>query len=65
MDKQQHFVLLQWMKDQGFPWSILPRRDVYTSKELQVRMAVKAKWKSSRLDAKVLAWDGEFMSSGL
>jgi len=64
MDKQQHFVLLQWTKDQGFSWSILPRRDVY-SKELQVGMAVKAKWKSSRLDAKVLAWDGEFKSSDL
>jgi len=42
-----------------------PRFLMEHSKELQVGMAGKAKLKSSRLDANVLAWDGEFKSSGL
>lgn len=58
---RQQFVLLQWTKDKGFSWSILPRQDVYPSgnDELHAGMIVKAKWISSRLEAKVLAYDGK------
>ena len=56
-------MLVQWTKDKGFSWSILPRRDVHlpgNEKFIQPGMLVKAKWRSSRLDAKVLAWDGKY-----
>lgn len=59
MDK---FVLLQWTQDRGFSWSILPKLSVYTE-DLQAGAIVQAKWRSTRHEAKVLAWDGKFTTT--
>lgn len=63
MEEDQRFVLVQWTKDPGFSWSVVPRQHVYLPGTGECRlhggMIVKAKWKSSRLEAKVLAWDGK------
>ena len=63
MEDDQRFVLVQWTKDPGFSWSVVPRKHVYLPGTEEGRllggMIVKAKWKSSRLEAKVLAWDGK------
>ena len=62
MEKDEKFVLVQWIEDRGFSWSVLPRQDVYltgTGERLRRGAIVKAKWRSSRPKAKVLAWDGK------
>ena len=60
MERHDAFVLVQWTGDKDFSWRILPREEVFTTdEELSTGMTCKAKWKSSQLDAEVLALDGK------
>lgn len=56
------FVLVQWTDDPGFSWSIVQGRDVLKIGEETIvpRAVVKAKWKSSKLPAKGLAFGGKY-----
>ena len=61
MERHDPFVLVQWTGDKDFSSSILPREEVFTTdnEELSTGMTCKAKWRSSQLDAEVLALDGK------
>ncbi len=51
------YVLVKWINDPGFSWSILSRHEVYT-KKLVVGAVVKATWGKNKLPAQVLAYEG-------
>ena len=58
----ERFVLVAWKQGKKFSYSIVPRGSVFCSSDhevLEPGMLVRAKWKTGKYDAEVLASSGK------